>query len=59
MTTEEIMKQMRDKYGLSQSGGWKNGLTPEKLLRIVSKDDRAKLTEAFAKDKRYRHINQE
>jgi len=57
MTTEEIMKLMRDKYGLSQSGGWKNGLTPEKLLRIVSKDDRAKLTEAFAKDKRYKHIN--
>jgi len=59
MTTEEIMKLMRDKYGLSQSGGWKNGLTPEKLLRIVSKDDRAKLIEAFAKDKRYRHINEE
>jgi len=59
MTTDQLMKQMRDKYGLSQSGGWKNGLTPEKLLRIVSKDDRAKLTEAFAKDKRYKHINQE
>jgi len=49
---------MRDKYGLNQSGGWKNGLTPEKLLRILSKDDRAKLTEAFAKDKRYKHINE-
>ena len=59
MTTEQIMKQMRDKYGLNQSGGWKNGLTPEKLLRIVSKDDRAKLTRAFAKDKRYKHNNQE
>jgi len=57
MTTDQLMKQMRDKYGLNQSGGWKNGLTPEKLLRIVSKDDRAKLTEAFAKDKRYKHIN--
>ena len=57
MTTDQLMKLMRDKYGLSQSGGWKNGLTLEKLLRIVSKDDRAKLTEAFAKDKRYKHIN--
>jgi hypothetical protein len=59
MTTEEIMKQMRDKYGLNQSGGWKNGLTPEKLLRILSKDDREKLNQAFAKDKRYKHINEQ
>ncbi len=49
MTTEEIMKLMRDKYGLSQSGGWKNGLTPEKLLRIVSKDDRAKTNRSVCK----------
>jgi hypothetical protein len=59
MNTEDIMKQMREKYGLKNISGWKNGLTPEKLLKIVSRDDRAILNQAFAKDKRYQHINQE
>ena len=59
MNTEDIMKQMREKYGLKNISGWKNKLTPEKLLKIVSRDDRAILNQAFAKDKRYQHINQE
>lgn len=60
MNTEEIMRQMREKYGLKNISGWKNGLTPEKLLKIVSKDDRSKLYTAFKKDKRYNYlINEE
>ena len=59
MTTEERMKQRRNKDGLNQSGGWKTNLTPQKLLRIVYKDDREKLNQAFAKDKRYKHINEQ
>jgi len=59
MTTEELLRDIRQKYGLNQNKGWKSRLTLEKILKIVSKDDREKLNQAFAKDKRYKHINEE
>jgi len=47
MTREEILREIRIKYGLNHNRGWKSKITPEKLLKIVSKDDREKIIKAY------------
>jgi hypothetical protein len=47
MTREELLRDIRQKYGLNQNKGWKSRLTLEKILKIVSKDDREKIMKAY------------
>jgi len=47
MTREELLRDIRKKYGLNQNRGFKSRLTLEKILRIVSKDDREKIIKAY------------
>ena len=47
MTREELLKDIRVKYGLNQNRGFKSRLTLEKILKIVSKDDREKIIKAY------------
>ena len=47
MTREELLRYIRQKYGLNQNRGFKSRLTLEKILKIVSKDDREKIIKAY------------
>lgn len=47
MTREELLKYIRVKYGLNQNRGWKSRFNLEKILKIVSKDDREKIMKAY------------
>ena len=47
MTREELLRDIRQKYGLNQNRGFKNRLDLEKILKIVSKDDREKIMKAY------------
>jgi hypothetical protein len=47
MTRDELLKYIRVKYGLNQNKGFKNRLSLDKILKIVSKDDREKIMKAY------------
>ena len=47
MTREELLRDIRQKYGLNQKRGFKNRLSLDKILKIVSKDDREKIIKAY------------
>jgi hypothetical protein len=47
MTREELLRDIRQKYGLNQNRGFKSRLPLEKILKIVSKDDREKIMKAY------------
>ena len=47
MTREELLRHIRQKYGLNQNRGFKSRLSLKKILKIVSKDDREKIIKAY------------
>jgi len=47
MTRDELLKYIRVKYDLNQNRGFKSRLTIDKMLKIVSKDDREKIMKAY------------